>query len=82
MGKQTFTELWASLTSTEKDMVSIALAKECNVRVSTVPIWGCGARRPKSQSQEKIVEYLRTARKYKTDCKTLFPTVGSDSSNI
>lgn len=72
MNGLTFTQLWAKLSASEKDEMSFALARKCNVRVGTVPIWGCGARKPKPLSQDIIVQHLN-AQGYDTDCRTLFP---------
>lgn len=69
---KTFVEFWKSLTITERDELSIALKKKCNISLTTVPRWGIGARTPKPQSQEIIVKYLQS-QGYDVDQKTLFP---------
>lgn len=73
MENQTFMELWQSLTSDEKDEMSIALAKKCQVALSTPKWWGLGYRKPKERSQKIIARHIRAVRGCGTDHKTLFP---------
>lgn len=72
MDNRTFVELWKSLTSSERDNLTIAIVKKCNLSIATIPGYACGARVPKQRSKEVIARLLRT-QGYDVDQKTLFP---------
>lgn len=68
----TFLDWWKTLGPEEKDRVTVELADECIVSLTTVQAWGRGYRIPRPRAQSAIVAYLLKSGLL-VEPKTLFP---------